>query len=168
MGIIVAGAREGIEKALFEIQKISDEQSKQAFEKLEVPKIYHPFIQGAGNVNTQALLAAHPGVRINIPPLSVMKDELSIAGEKEGVLAVKATIDQIWKDMEKKCSSISVEVKKTQHRYVIGPKGNSINEILAETGVFVEMPPNDNPSETITLRGPQAKLGMALNKVYEK
>ena len=70
--------------------------------------------------------------------------------------------------MEKKCSHISVEVKKSQHRYVIGPKGNSINEILAETGVFVEMPPNDNPSETITLRGPQAKLGMALNKVYEK
>merc|ERR1719461_2478383 len=70
--------------------------------------------------------------------------------------------------MEKKCSSISVEVKKTQHRYVIGPKGNSINEILAETGVFVEMPPNTSDSETITLRGPQAKLGLALNKVYEK
>ena len=36
-------------------------------------------------------------------PFSVNKDELSIAWEKEGVLAVKATIDKIWKDMEKKC-----------------------------------------------------------------
>merc|ERR1719278_723168 len=70
--------------------------------------------------------------------------------------------------MEKKCSSISVEVKKTQHRYVIGPKGNSINEILSETGVFVEMPANTTDSETITLRGPQEKLGLALTKVYEK
>jgi len=167
-GIIVAGARDGIEKALFEIQKISDEQSKQAFEKLEVPKIYHPFIQGAGNVNINSLTAKHSGVRINIPPLSVMKDELSITGEKEGVLACKAAITQIWKEMEKKCSTIQVEVKKSQHRYVIGPRGNAINEILADTGVFVEMPPNTDESETITLRGPQEKLGLALTKVYEK
>jgi len=166
--ITVQGNKEGIQTALHEIKIISDEQSKQAFEKILVPKIYHPFVQGAGNVNVTNMMAQHPGVRINIPPLSVQKDELSIAGEKEGVLAVKATIEQIWKDMEKKCSTISVEVKKTQHRYVIGPKGNSINEILAETGVFVEMPPNTSDSETITLRGPQVKLGLALNKVYEK
>ena len=51
-------------------------------------------------------------------------------------------------------------MKKSQHKYIIGPKGNSINEILAETGVFVEMPQQDNASETITLRGPQAKLGI--------
>jgi len=167
-GIKVEGAREGIEKALFEIQKISDEQSKQAFEKLEIPKIYHPFIQGAGNANVQALMTKHPNVRINIPPLSVMKDELSITGEKEGVLACKESITKTWKEMERKCSTIQVEVKKSQHRYVIGPRGNAINEILAETGVFVEMPPNTDESETITLRGPQEKLGLALTKVYEK
>ena len=166
--ITVQGNREGIQTALHEIKLISDEQSKQAFEKILVPKIYHPFVQGANNVNVNNLMEKYPGVRINIPPLSVNKDELSIAGEKEGVLAVKAAVDQIWKDMEKKCSSISVEVKKSQHRYVIGPKGNAINEILAETGVFVEMPPNSSDSETITLRGPQVKLGLALNKVYEK
>ncbi len=55
---------------------------------------------------------------------------------------------------------MSVEVKKTQHKYIIGPKGNSINEILSDTGVFVEMPSSDSTSETITLRGPQEKLGL--------
>merc|ERR1719340_451723 len=167
-GVTIQGNKEGIEKAMHEIKLISDEQSKQAFEKLLVPKIYHPFIEGADRVNIKSLQEKYPGVRINIPPLSVNKDELSIAGEKEGVIAVKNYIQGVWKDMEKKCSSISVEVKKSQHRYVIGPKGNSINEILAETGVFVEMPPNTSDSETITLRGPQVKLGLALNKVYEK
>merc|ERR1711972_821432 len=112
--------------------------------------------------------AKYTNVRINIPPLSVQKDELSITGEKDGVLAVKAAIVAIWKEMEKKCSTIQVEVKKSQHRYVIGPRGNAINEILSETGVFVEMPPNTTDSETITLRGPQEKLGLALTKVYEK
>merc|ERR1712025_800408 len=36
------------------------------------------------------------------------------------------------------------------------------------TGVFVEMPANTSDSETITLRGPQTQLGLALTKVYEK
>lgn len=166
--ITIVGAKEGIEKAMHEIQLITDEQSKQAFERMEVPKIYHPFIQGPNSENVNKMLSAHPGVRINIPPLSVQKDELSIAGEKEGVLAVKDQILKIWKEMERKCTTVSVEVKKTQHRYIIGPKGNSINEILADTGVFVEMPSNDSESETITLRGPQEKLGLALTKVYEK
>lgn len=53
-----------------------------------------------------------------------------------------------------------MEVKKSQHKYIIGPKGNSINEILSDTGVFVEMPSSDSTSETITLRGPQEKLGL--------
>ena len=56
----------------------------------------------------QAWTAKHANVRINIPPLSVQKDELSITGEKDGVLAVKTAIVAIWKDMEKKCSTIQV------------------------------------------------------------
>ena len=166
--ITIVGAKEGIDKAVHEIQVISDEQSKQAFERMEVPKIYHPFIQGPSNENITRLTTAHPGVRINIPPLSVQKDELSIAGEKEGVMAVKEEVTRIWKEMERKCKTVSVEVKKSQHRYIIGPRGNAISEILAETGVFVEMPPNESDSESITLRGPQDKLGLALTKVYEK
>ena len=68
---------------------------------------------------------------------------------------------------ECKASTVSVEVKKSQHKYVIGPKGNSINEIFAETGVFVEMPSRESVSETITLRGPQDKLGLGkLRKVF--
>jgi len=93
--VTIAGAKEGIEKAMHEIQIVSDEQSKQAFERLEVPKIYHPFIQGPSNDYINKMIADNPGVRINIPPLSVQKDELSIAGEKDGVMAVKEKIMQI-------------------------------------------------------------------------
>ena len=75
---------------------------------------------------------------------------------------------KFWKNKEKKCSTIQVEVKKLQHRDVIGPRGNAINKILAETGVIVKMLSNADESETITLRGTQEKLGLALTKVYEK
>ena len=38
---------------------------------------------------------------------------------------------------------MSVEVKKTQHKYVIGPRGAGLSEILEACGVSVEVPPLD-------------------------
>ena len=83
------------------------------------------------------------------------------------------------------CSTVSVEVRKTQHKYIVGPRGVGIQEILAATGdlidehqleyncihyigVSVEMPSSESDSSTITLRGPPEKLGLALTQVYEK
>lgn len=73
---------------------ISDERSKQAYERLDIPKIYHPFITGAYNDKIKVLIEGS-GVKVNIPPLSVMKDEISVAGEREGVLKVKLAINQV-------------------------------------------------------------------------
>lgn len=70
---------------------ISDERSKQAYERLEIPKIYHPFITGAHNEKIKTITEGL-GVKVNIPPLSVHKDEISIAGERDGVLKAKHAI----------------------------------------------------------------------------
>ena len=71
------------------------------------------------NTFLQAWTAKYTNVRINIPPLSVQKDELSITGEKDGVLAVKAAIVAIWKDMEKKCSTIQVRMSFRQGHFAM-------------------------------------------------
>lgn len=165
--ITIQGTKEGIEKAEHEIRTLSDEQLRKAFEKISVPKIYHPFINGPNNENVLKL-AEETGARINIPPQSVMKDEIIITGETEGVLQAKARIEAIHKEMEKKCTSVGVEVPRAQHKYVIGPRGSTIQEILRITGVSVEMPASDAATDTIILRGPHEKLGNALATVYEK
>ncbi|XP_034942001.1 vigilin [Chelonus insularis] len=165
--ITIIGTKEGIEKAEHEIKVISDEASKKAIERVVVPKIYHPFIRGAYDENLNAMMA-ETGARINVPPPSAPNDEITIAGEKEGVAAAKKMIETIHKDMEKRCTLVSVEVPRSQHKYVIGPQRSTIAEILQLTGVSVEMPSGDSPTGTITLRGPQEKLGQALDKVYEK
>lgn len=166
--ITISGSKEGIEKAEHEIRTTSDEQSKKAFERVHVPKIYHPFVLGPfGEQVTR--LSDETGARINVPPASVMKDEITITGEKDGVIRAKNFIESVYQDMEKKCSTVSVEVPKAQHRYVIGARGSTIQEILQLTGVAVEMPSSDSVNyDTITLRGPQEKLGNALSMVYEK
>ncbi|CAH2086464.1 unnamed protein product [Euphydryas editha] len=165
--ITITGTKEGIEKAEHEIRICSEEQSRKAFERVTVPKIYHPFILGPFGERAAAL-SAETGARIHIPPTSTQSDEIVIAGEKNGVLAAKAQIEQIYEEMAKKCSTVRVEVPKSQHKYVIGARGNTIQEILKETGVSVEMPPPDSPTGTITLHGPHNKIGLALSKVCEK
>ncbi|XP_053689981.1 vigilin isoform X1 [Sabethes cyaneus] len=165
--ITISGTKEGIEKAEHEIRTTSDEQSRKAFERVNIPKIYHPFIMGPHNDNVNKMMD-ETGAKINIPPPSVQKDEIIITGEKEGVLQAKERIEAISKEMEKKCTSVGVEVPRAQHKYIVGPKGATIQEILAMTGVSVEMPASDAPNDTITLRGPQDKLGNALSVVYQK
>ena len=85
-----------------------------------------------------------------------------------GVAKAVAAIKELYEELKRTCGTVSVEVKKTQHKYVIGPRGQGLQEILAETGVSVEIPSMDSESCTVTLRGPQDKLGAALSKVYER
>jgi len=165
--ITVTGPREGIEKAILEIQIISDEQAKKAFEKIIIPRVFHPFISGPNNEKVKELMAK-TDTRINIPPAIVQSDEINITGEKEGVALAKKQIVSFYEYIEKAYTTVGVEVNKNQHRFVIGHRGQGIADILQRTGVSVEMPPLESPSGTVTLRGPQDKLGSALNLVYEK
>jgi len=164
--VTVTGTREGIEKAVHEIRLTSDKQSKQASETVNIPKKYHAFICGPYNDKVKQLETEY-NVKVNIPPPSVMKDDIHISGEKEGVARVVAIINKDHNEY-KRYNAVSVEVGKAQHKYVIGPKRNTIYEILAKTGVSVELPPSDSTSETITIRGPAEALGNALTMVYEK
>ncbi|XP_026539698.1 vigilin-like [Notechis scutatus] len=165
--IKITGTKEGIEKARHEILLISAEQDKRAVERLNLEKVFHPFIAGAFNKTVQEIMQ-ETGARINIPPPSVSKDEIIITGEKEPVSQALLRIRKIYEDKKRKTTTISVEVKKSQHKYIIGPKGNTLQEILDTTGVSVEMPPLESSSETIILRGEPDKLGPALTQVYAK
>lgn len=167
--IKVTGPREGIDKAVHEIQSISDERSKQAYEKLYIEHIYHPFIAGAYNSKTQELVNELGGeVRISVPPPTIKKDEMTIVGEKEAVMAAKQRIEKQYDYLKRKCTTVSVEVKKHLHKYVTGYRGATLQEILSETGVSVEMPDQNSPSVSITLRATPDCLGKGLSMVYEK
>uniref|UniRef100_A0A3Q3WA91 Vigilin n=1 Tax=Mola mola TaxID=94237 RepID=A0A3Q3WA91_MOLML len=165
--IKISGTKEGLEKAKHEILLISAEQDKRAVERVNIDKVYHPFITGAHN-KVVFDMAQETGARINVPPPSVNKTEIVITGEKEQVALAVALIKKVYEEKKKNATTIAVEVKKSQHKYVIGPKGNTLQEILDKTGVSVEIPPSDSSSETVILRGEPDRLGQALTEVYAK
>ena len=78
-----------------------------AFERLNIPKIYHPFISGANN-SLMKQLQESTGARINIPPPSVMKDELTVAGEKEGVKKAVEEINRVYNEKKQRCQTVSL------------------------------------------------------------
>uniref|UniRef100_A0A3B4VK32 Vigilin n=1 Tax=Seriola dumerili TaxID=41447 RepID=A0A3B4VK32_SERDU len=165
--IKISGTKEGLEKAKHEILLISAEQDKRAVERVNIDKVYHPFITGAYNKLVGEMMQ-ETGARINVPPPSVNKTEIVITGEKEQVALAVTMIKKVYEDKKKNATTIAVEVKKSQHKYVIGPKGNTLQEILDRTGVSVEIPPSDSSSETVILRGEPDRLGQALTEVYAK
>lgn len=72
-------------------------KDKKGFEHLDIPKAYHPFIFGPFNEVVNQI-KKETGARINIPPPSVNKDELTIAGEKEAVALAKEKILKIYEE----------------------------------------------------------------------
>ncbi|RWS13999.1 vigilin-like protein [Dinothrombium tinctorium] len=165
--IRIVGPKDAVEKAVHEIQLVANDAASRASERITIPKVYHPFILGPFNENLNQLME-ETKAKIHIPPPSVISDEISITGETEAVAMAKQRIQEIYEEKQKKCQTVCMEVKKSQHRYIIGKGRQTLQEFFKQTGVSVEMPPIESASETITLRGEQDKLGPALKLCYEK
>ncbi|CAN7985684.1 unnamed protein product [Ixodes hexagonus] len=162
--ITITGSKEGIDLARDHIQKISEEKSKQGVEKLPIERMYHPFVRGPFDNHVRGLEQEH-NVRIR---LGRDEDEVTITGDKENVARARDAIMAVYEDRKKHCESVGVEVKKSQHKYVHGFRGQTLQELFEQTGVWVEVPPMDSDVETIVLRGDAQNLGHALSLVYEK
>ncbi|CAJ0606165.1 unnamed protein product [Cylicocyclus nassatus] len=165
--IKIVGPREGIEKAVAYIKSVSERESKLATEHIVCPRIFYPFVRGPFN-ETYDKLTQETGAKINIPPSQANNEVIVITGEKEGVHKAAAVIRGIVADKQATAKSVTCTVAKAQHRYIIGQQRSGLHTILKETGVSVEVPNEDENSDTITLRGDPAKLGEALALVYQR
>lgn len=66
-------------------------------ERVNIEKVYHPFITGAFNKLVGELMQ-ETGARINVPPPSVNKTEIVITGEKEQVALAVAMIKKVFEE----------------------------------------------------------------------
>lgn len=66
-------------------------------ERVNIEKVYHPFITGAYNKLVGEMMH-ETGARINVPPPSVNKTEIVITGEKEQVALAMAMIKKIFEE----------------------------------------------------------------------
>uniref|UniRef100_A0A8C2BCE1 Vigilin n=1 Tax=Cyprinus carpio TaxID=7962 RepID=A0A8C2BCE1_CYPCA len=160
LSIMVSGKHDAVMKARKEI--VSRLQT-QASATVAIPKEHHRFVIGKSGEKLQEL-ELKTATKIQIPRPEDPSNLIKISGTKEGLEKAKHEILLISAEQKKNATTIAVEVKKSQHKYVIGPKGNTLQEILDRTGVSVEIPPLDSSSETVILRGEPDRLGQALTE----
>ncbi len=69
-----------------------------AFERLDIEHEYHPFIMGPNNSLLKQLIES-TGARINMPPLSMKKSEISVAGDKDCVANAVAKLKKMRSEL---------------------------------------------------------------------
>lgn len=164
--ITVCGPLKGVEEAL-KSMALTSQSNLVACERVEIPKIYHPFIKGAYLEKCKTLNCGH-SVKISIPPFKFQSDQVILTGQRDSVVKIKEIILTICGELEKDLSTTSIQVRKWQHKSLIGPKGCGVSAIFNETGVSVLVPESESNDETVVLRGPLHKLDSAVVKIKEK
>ncbi|KAJ1554516.1 hypothetical protein HK405_004825 [Cladochytrium tenue] len=171
--IKITGDFEGAKMAKDEIEALIAKRTSKLTHRVTVDRVYHPFIAGPNNSSVNAL-AEETDTRIVIPPMGQVTTELKnpneilIIGGKDAVRSVGERIKEQFEELKRSTQTLTLSVNKRQHRFIVGPKGAALQEILQETGCSVELPPQDDPSDKVTVRGPGDKLSQALQLVFQK
>ena len=164
--IQITGSKEAMDAAKARIESISRDQSGRHRETLEAEVWIHPFIRGGHDSKIDELKAKYNINAIDIPPREADKAEVVIRGPEDAAKKCAIELRAFIKQKMEKCTKLDISVEPKQHRFVIGPKGRNIQDVLKATGVSVEVPLAEAKSSTITLRGEQAQMGNALTMVY--
>uniref|UniRef100_A0A6I8P600 Vigilin n=1 Tax=Ornithorhynchus anatinus TaxID=9258 RepID=A0A6I8P600_ORNAN len=160
--IKITGTKEGIEKARHEVLLISAEQDKRAVERLDVEKVFHPFIAGPYNKLVGEIMQ-ETGTRINIPPASVNRTEIVFTGEKEQLAQAVARIKKIYEEKANSFMVSSVSAPSWLHRFIIGKKGQNLAKITQQMPkVHIEFTEGE---DKITLEGPTEDVTVAQEQI---
>uniref|UniRef100_A0A8B9JZM6 Vigilin n=1 Tax=Astyanax mexicanus TaxID=7994 RepID=A0A8B9JZM6_ASTMX len=160
--IKISGTKEGLEKAKHEILLISAEQDKRAVERVNIDKVYHPFITGAYNKLVGEMMQ-ETGARINVPPPSINKTEIVITGEKEQVALAVTLIKKVYEEKANSYTVSSVSAPSWLHRFIIGKKGQNLAKITQQMPkVHIEFTEGE---DKITLEGPTKDVQMVQSQI---
>ncbi|KAI8636061.1 hypothetical protein BD408DRAFT_426750 [Parasitella parasitica] len=173
VSVTIVGDAQGIRIAKEEIQKIVGEKAaKQTIKIDNLDSRFYLFLAGPQNNNIKKLEEEFD-VKIHIPAVIVDGNTnrvtaISITGDKEKIQLAKQALEKIYDNIANTSRTVAISIPKRQHKYLYGKNGETLKEILAESNCTVELPPFDDPSENVTIRGPEADLVKGLTVVMEK
>ncbi|EJW75496.1 hypothetical protein WUBG_13596, partial [Wuchereria bancrofti] len=156
--IKVEGNKEGVKKAIEEIAEIVKRIENEKTRDILIEQRFHKQLIGAKGETVQKLREQFPSVIFSFPDPGKKSDIVNLRGDR-------VEVDKAYKQLTAMNKEL---VARAQHRYIVGPQRRGLAEILKSTGVSVEVPPEEEDSDTITLRGDPTKLGEALAMVYAK
>ncbi|CAO3644055.1 unnamed protein product [Cunninghamella echinulata] len=177
VNISIVGDVAGIKVAKAEIEKIVGEKAaKQTIKIDNFDPNFNLFISGAQN-NAINALEEEFNVKIQMPPLvntqeiekgTKVTNIITVTGDKEKVLLAKQALETRYAEVQKTLRTVTIGVPKAQHKFLFGKNGSTVREILEQTGCTVELPSLNDPSDNVTIRGPEERLINGLTAIMEK
>ncbi|KAF7723128.1 hypothetical protein EC973_002358 [Apophysomyces ossiformis] len=175
--ISIVGDAAGIKIAKEEIEKIVSEKTAKQTLKLDAfDSKYHLFLAGPRN-SAIKMLEQELNIKIQPPRVGASSESESdelvetsfiITGDKEKVQLAKQTLESRYNELRESLRTAAFAVPKVQHKHLLGKGGATLHEIFSETGCTVELPPLDDKTENVTIRGPDQLLIKGLTLVMEK
>uniref|UniRef100_A0A914PCD5 K Homology domain-containing protein n=1 Tax=Panagrolaimus davidi TaxID=227884 RepID=A0A914PCD5_9BILA len=139
---------------------VGDDPVEQATETIYIPRNIYPWICGPANKNLDHLQNQY-NVKIDIPLAD--SDKIFINGERKNVYKVVEILKQIY-DSKENAPAILCYIPQVQHYYI----RSILDEIFRQTDVVVEIPPENESSDDITLYGDDSKLAAAFSLLNQK
>ena len=185
--VSIEGDAVAAEMARREIEAIVNERTSTVNLRLrDIPAEYFPFIAGPHNSGVNALEDGRQ-IRVQVPhyhtwsgqpppqaPSSGMPvflpshdNHIRISGDRLAAQEARATIERKVQELRPQITLSQFPIERGRHQFISDSKGASLNDILAETGCAVILPPASEDTELLTVVGPQEKLEIGTNKVID-
>lgn len=167
----LSGGREAVSIARAEIEGIVAQRTSHTMGKISLERSFLPLM-----ASKIAELSGELPVRIHTPPTVTFSKtnagisgevSITIIGERQAVSETVRQLESLSKMLAQTTTSLVITVRKRAHRYVVGSKGSNLARILELTGCALDLPPSNDPSEQITIRGREDKIPDALRLVLE-
>lgn len=168
-----------------EIEGIVNERTSTVNLRLrDIPAEFYPFIAGPRNSKINALEGGRQ-VKIDVPHYHTWTDQpppqqppsgmplfvpsqnshIRISGDRLAAQEARAEIDRRVEELRRQITLAQVPIDRGRHQFVLDNGGESLHDLLEETGCAVILPPSSEDTEMLTITGPQDRIDAGMDKV---
>ncbi|WEW58179.1 hypothetical protein PRK78_003647 [Emydomyces testavorans] len=185
--ILIEGDAVAAEMARREIEAIVKERTANINLKLRnIPPELFPFIAGAHNAylndleertKTQIRVPHYDTWSRRPPPQEAPvgriqftpdpERHIHVFGDRAGAQEARAEIERRAQELQRQLALRHLAINRGQHQFIIGDKGHSLHDFLAETGCSVILPPPSDETELLTITGPAEQIELGVNRVMD-
>ena len=183
--ITIEGDAVAAEMARREIEAIVNERTSTVNLRLrDIPPEFYPFIAGPRNSKVSAL---EDGRQLKIqvphyhtwsdrpppqPPSSGMpifvpshRNHIRISGDRQAAQEAQAELERQVEQLRRQITLVQIPIDRGRHQFVLDQGGDSLHDLLQETGCAVILPPESEDTEMLTVTGPQDCIDLGMDKV---
>jgi polyribonucleotide nucleotidyltransferase len=169
--LMISGDFEGVAMARDQILQIVRERTNKTTVNIDCPQHLLHFLwqEGISGTRQADLQASFPQVRIttSFRGSSEENGSISVTGDRDEAAQVASLLDSVTARLKTVIKSVSTQVPKGLHRYLVGPKAATRVRLEEETGCVIAVPAAASSSEDISIYGPEDRLLQGLSAVLE-